>query len=257
MAEGSGGDGVEAACGFIEEKNARSVHKRAGQTQALNRAGRECTHLAIQSGGQFELGGQLSDAIAGGRGRNVIKAAKEEKIFAAGEARVETKVASSVIAEIAADVARGLRGIVAADAGLAARGKKQSRKNTKKSGLAGAIGAKERDGFAFVDFEGDILQSGNGGFFERLKKGAPAGTRGREELYQRFDRDCVIGHREVIARPRRRNNLRLLLPPVPIDCGPMDRKLQGDRMQSMALEWEQTVLIEVGPRPLALASPRK
>ena len=137
----------------------------------------------------------------------MIESTKEEKVFAASEARVEAQITSGVIAEIAADITRRLRGVVTCDAGAAAGGKKESRKDTQKCGLAGAISAKKSDGFALADFEGNILQGRNRGFFERLKKGAPAGTRGREELYQRFDGDCGIGHREVIARPGGRNNL--------------------------------------------------
>jgi len=52
--EVSGSKGIKTPRGFIEEEHFGLVEKRADQTQALNRAGRECAHLTVESASQLE-----------------------------------------------------------------------------------------------------------------------------------------------------------------------------------------------------------
>jgi hypothetical protein len=137
----------------------------------------------------------------------MIKSAEEEQVFTAGEAGVKAEVTAGMKAEIAPDVPWGLDGVVTGDAGTARRGKKKRREDTEESGFAGAVGAEQRDGFAFANGKGDVFEGRNGRAFERLKKSAPAAASGREKLYQRLDGDRGIGHGEVITRPETRNNL--------------------------------------------------
>jgi hypothetical protein len=206
-AEGRGGDSVETASGFVEEKNARRVEECAGEAEALDGTGRKSAHLAIEGFGEFELRGELGDAIARGGCGETIEAAEEEKIFSCGEARVEALVGTGVVAQRAADGAGRRDSIMTGDGGVTGSGEKERGENAEERGLAGAIRAEEGDGFGVAECEGDILEGGKRGAFERLEKGAPAGARGREEFGEGLERDGAIGHREVIARPEKRNNL--------------------------------------------------
>ena len=49
VAKVGGGDGVQAARGFIEQQHARLMQECAGQAQPLNSSGGERAHLAIES----------------------------------------------------------------------------------------------------------------------------------------------------------------------------------------------------------------
>ena len=140
MAERCGGDGVEAACGFVKEKNARQVHEGASETETLDGAGGERADLAVEGFGELELRGELSDAIACDGAGKMIELAEEDKILAASEAGVETEVAAGVVAEIAADFSGGLCGVVAGDGSTATRGEKKRRENPEQGGFAGAVG---------------------------------------------------------------------------------------------------------------------
>jgi hypothetical protein len=207
MAERRSSDGVKAAGRFIEEEYTRTVEECAGEAEALNRAGRKGAHLAIKRFGEFELRGELRDAITRRGYGDVIEAAEEEEIFAGGEARIEALVGAGVIAERAAYCAGRRDGVMPGNGG-AARGREEERgENTEERGFAGTVRAEKGDGFAGAEFEGYILHGGERGAFEWLEKCAQAGTRGRKEFGEGLERDGAIGHREVIARPRRRNNL--------------------------------------------------
>jgi len=63
------GDSVEAAVGLVEKKDARGVKEGASEGEALNSAGRKSADLAIERFGEFELRGELRDAIARKRQR--------------------------------------------------------------------------------------------------------------------------------------------------------------------------------------------
>ena len=206
MAEGRGGDRVEAASWLVEKKNARGVQEGASEGEALNGAGRKSADLAIERLGEFELRGESRDAIARSGSGEMIEAAEEEEILAGGEARVKALVGTGMVTERAADGAGGRDGVMACDGGMAGGGKKKRGEDTKESGFAGAVCAEEREGFAVTEFERDILKSGESGLFKWLEKGAPAGAGGRKEFGEGLKRDRGIGHREVIARPEERNN---------------------------------------------------
>ena len=207
MAEGRGGDRVEAAGGLVEKKNARGVKEGASEGEALNGAGRKSADLAIERFGELELCGELRDAIAGGGLREMIEAAKEEEVFAGGEACVKALVGAGVVTERAADGTRRRDGVMSGDGGMAGGGKKKRGQDAEEGGFAGAVRAEERDGFTVAEFERDILKCGQSGLFKWLEKSPPAGAGRRKEFGEGLKRDRGIGHREVIARPEERNNL--------------------------------------------------
>src|SRR2546430_6783466 len=155
MAEGRGGDSVEAAGWLVEKKNARGVKEGAGEGEALNRAGRKRADLAIERFGEFELRGELRDAIARGGSGEMIEAAEEEEIFACGEARVKALVGAGVVTERAANSTGRRDRMMSRDGGVAGAGKKKRGGDAEKSGFAGAACAAERDGFAASEVERD------------------------------------------------------------------------------------------------------
>jgi len=183
------------------------VKEGASEGETLNGAGRKSAGLAIERFGEFELCGELRDAIARYGSGEMIEAAEEEEIFAGGEASVKALVGTGMVTERAADGMGRRDGVMASDGGMAGGGKKKRGEDAEKSGFAGAICAEERDGFAVTEFERDLLKSGESGLFKWLEKRAPAGAGGRKEFGEGLKRDRGIGHREVIARPEERNNL--------------------------------------------------
>jgi len=156
------------------------VQESASEAQALNGAGRECADLAVESFGEFELSCELDDSIASFGRREMVQAAEEEKIFAAGKAGIKTLVAPCVIAELAANGARSGDGVVASDIGVAGGGQEERGKYAKKSRFARAVCAEERERLPFADLKRNVLQSGKRRRFERLEERPPAGASGRE-----------------------------------------------------------------------------
>ena len=128
----------------------------------------------------MELFSELGDSLGRGGARKLVQLAEEEKIFAGGQARVETVVRAGVIAELAAYSARFADSVVTGDARVAASGDKQCGENAKERGFAGSVGPEKRQRFSFANVEGEIVQSNGGDFFEGLKKSAPAAARGRK-----------------------------------------------------------------------------
>jgi hypothetical protein len=117
-----GGDGVEAAGGLVKKQDTGLVEESASETESLDGAGGKSADLAIESFGEMKSIGELGDAFGGvGRGKP-IETAEEEKIFAAGETRIETMVGAGVIAEETADGAGIFHGVVAGEIGMAAGG---------------------------------------------------------------------------------------------------------------------------------------
>ena len=88
----------------------------------------------------------------------MIELAEEEKILPPGQPGIETRIASSVIAESAPDRARIFCRVVAGDKRLPACGQKKRCQNSQNRRFSGAIRAQKRDSFAFRDFEslGDL-----------------------------------------------------------------------------------------------------
>lgn len=112
-----------------------------------------------------------------------------------------------MVTERATDGAGRRDGVMSCDGGMAGGGKEKRGEDAQESGFAGAVCAEEGDGFAVEEFERDILKSGKSGLFKWLEEGAPAAARRRKEFGEGLKRNRSIGHREVIARPEKRNNL--------------------------------------------------
>ena len=175
--------------GSSKRKNAWFVEQRAGEAEALHRAGRERAHLAIEAFFQMELLREIRDALRGGSRREMIEAAKEAQVFTASQPGIETDVAAGVIAELAANGTRIENGIVPRDLHASAGGQQQRGENAEECGFSCAICAEQRQGFARTHFERNSGESGDGGLLERLQKRAPAAASGRKRLQKGVDKD--------------------------------------------------------------------
>ena len=174
LAEGRGGDGVQAASWFVKKENGRRVKQSASEAEALDGAGRKSAHLAIEEIYEFELRGEVRDATAGGGRGEMIEAAKEKEVFAGGKASVKALVRARMVAKGTANSARRRDGVMAGDGSGAGGGEKKRRENAEKGGLAGAVCAEQGDGFAGVKFERNVLEGGKRWLFEWLEKSTPA-----------------------------------------------------------------------------------
>ena len=195
MAELRGGDDVDAARGFVEQKDARLMDERTRQAEALHSAGRKRADLAVEKFAERELLSKSGGAFTRGRAREMVELSEEKKVFAGSEARIETVIGASVIAELTSHVAGVADDIMPGDACAAVSGEQERGDNSEQGRFAGPIGAKERDGFAFADFESNVGESRQRGLFEGLEKSAPAAAGGRKGFTEGFDGyGCAIHH---------------------------------------------------------------
>lgn len=201
-----GGNGIQAARGFIEEEDAGMVQKGAGQAETLNGSGGERAHLAIQGFRERELHGKLRDARRSLRRRQMIEPAEEEQIFASGEAGIETQIAAGVESETSPDRARLAPDVVTGKARGAVCGKEQRRQDAEQGGLARAIRAEQSNTFPWSGFQRNAGKSWDRRLFERLKQSAPAAASRWKGFLQRTDENGRRGHREVIACLAARDN---------------------------------------------------
>ncbi len=133
----------------------------------------------------------------------MLEPAKEKQVFAPGEPRIETAVASGVAAENAAHLARPARNIEPGDARVAARGQEERCENAEERGLARAVRAENGHGFAFLDFEAHSIECDGRGRLEGLEESPPAAPGSREEFLERFDGDRGAGHSRTYIASRR------------------------------------------------------
>ncbi len=123
------GDGVKTARWLIEKEDAGLVKQSTNEAEALNRAGREGAHLAVESFRKMELFGEKRDALCGGGAGKMVETAEEAKIFAARQAGIETEVAPCMITKLAANCARVEHSVVSGDLSPALRGKQERGEN--------------------------------------------------------------------------------------------------------------------------------
>src|SRR5882724_526370 len=73
-----GGDGVEAARGLVEKQDAGLVQNGASQAEALDCAGGQRAHLAVERFTELKLFGELRDALGRGGSGKQIQLAEEK-----------------------------------------------------------------------------------------------------------------------------------------------------------------------------------
>ena len=150
------GDNVEAAGGFVQQEQSRAMQQCASQTDALHRAGRERADLTVEKFAENKLCGQGSSACLGVGAGQAIELAEEQEILASGEPWIQAMIGARVIAEVAPDGARLGASVVAGHLGLTARGKQKGGDNAQQGRFSGTVGAKQRDGFALANFQGNV-----------------------------------------------------------------------------------------------------
>ena len=189
-------DGVQAARRLVEEQNFGLVEQRASEAEALNRTGRKRANLAIERFAKMELFGELRGPLRCGGVRKLIELAEKEEILPRRQTRIEAMVRACMVAEAAAYVARLVDRVVPRNTREAASRHEQSGEDTQERGLARAVRAKKRKGFAFANFERHASERHSRRLFEGLEEGAPAAAGGWERLRQRFDFDCGFRHQK-------------------------------------------------------------
>jgi hypothetical protein len=120
-----GGDRVETPRRFVEKEDLGLVQQRPEKTEALECAGGKGADLAIEDTTEFEALGKFRDASLQHGIGTIIQPAKEAKILASGQTRIETQVGSSVVTKMASHRGRVVHRVVSGQLGRAARGDKE------------------------------------------------------------------------------------------------------------------------------------
>ena len=155
MPEIGGDDGVEAARRFIQQQHLRLMKQCAEQAESLDRAGGKRARLAVQSAAQSEPFAQGFDAAGAEFIGEVVQAAKELQILAAGEPRIEAEIASCVVPDLASHGCWFARGVVPGQRSGATRWQEQRGQNAKQRRFAGSIGTEQSDRLSLFYFQGD------------------------------------------------------------------------------------------------------
>lgn len=188
------GEMVEAARGFVEEKNARAMKKCAGEAEAMDHPGGVCADLAVKKFAESKQSHDFRDATRGIKSRKIVHGGEEAQILSPGQAAVEALIAARVVAEARTGAGGIADNIGAADFGTAARGQDQRCQDAQERGFTRAIRANECDRFGWFNDERNSRESAKRGASKRLREGAPSGTRGREVFFEIFDENGVRSH---------------------------------------------------------------
>jgi hypothetical protein len=97
-----GGERVERARRFIEQKNGRRAEHRAGDGDALLIPRREFAEATAGEGREFQLGEQVGDARARGAIRETVETREENEILFDGQTPVETALLGGGEADLSA-----------------------------------------------------------------------------------------------------------------------------------------------------------
>jgi len=124
----------------------------------------------------------------------MIEPPKKAEILEPGESRIETKVGTSVVAELPADRGGFAHRIESRNTRDAATWKKKSGQDAQERGFSGAVCSKECHGFALLDLQGNAAKRGHRRRGERLNKGTPAAVGGRKRFFEKVGGDGRFGH---------------------------------------------------------------
>jgi len=148
------GLGVEAGGGLIEDQQFGLVYQRAGQGKAPLHAAGERLDAGLVLAFEAGKGEQLGDARADFAFADAEIAGEHDEVFGAGEIRVE-----AVELGHHAHAGAGFAGLFghrqAAQTDAAAAGPGQAEGAAQGGGLAGAVGAEQREAFAGTQFQVD------------------------------------------------------------------------------------------------------
>lgn len=194
-----GGDGVQAAGGFIQEEDARLVKQSTSQAETLHGSRRQCAQLTIKGIGEFKLFAQCGDAFLDAIFRQAIQAAEEAKVLAAGKSRIKPVIGSRVITEIAADLARLLDGIASGNPGYTTGWHDERSQNSKERRFARAIRSQQSERLAFAHLKRNMIQRESSWLLKRLQQRVPSAPRGWKQFLQAVDGDCGLGHKQIYS----------------------------------------------------------
>ena len=169
------------------------------QAQTLNCSGRECACLAIERVLQTQSLTQFANAPRGHQIGKVVQSSKERQVLPAGEPRIESQIASGVVADLPAHSGRVADRVASGNLGAAARRDEQRSEDSQERGFAGAVGTQQGHSFALLRFERDSTKRGGGRPTKRLQIRVPAAKRGRKPFLKGIQNNGGIGHSGVYS----------------------------------------------------------
>ena len=142
---------------LIEKQHAGIVHQGAGDLQPAFHAGGERAHQAVAPVGEFDQRQQFVDAAFAPRRRHAIDEAVEIEILVDGQPVVEARLLEHD-AETLPRLQRAGDHVDAVDAGAAAVRPEDGAQDVQQRGLAGAVGAKQREQLVRRDRKADRIE---------------------------------------------------------------------------------------------------
>jgi hypothetical protein len=165
------------------------VEESPCEAQAMHHSGRESADLAIEIITNAHPAGHLDNSVACDGAGDVVHRGKERQIFPGCEPAVKSFVPSGVISELLSRASAIEFDIEAAESCPAARRNNEGGEYAKKSGLSGAVGADQCDGFAGIYRERYSRESSLRRTRNRLQQSSPSGEGRREIFFEGIDRD--------------------------------------------------------------------
>ena len=154
------GLGVDADGGFVEQDDFRAMNHGGGEVEAAEHAAGVALRAVFASVPEFDQFEGFFDASSEVGAAEAVEGAEEMDVFLAGQFEVECGGLRGD-ADLAADFGFGGIGL-AVDRDHAAGGREVADHHPERGGLTGTVGAEEAECFAFVDFEGDVINRAEG-----------------------------------------------------------------------------------------------
>ena len=148
---------VEADRRFIEERGCGHRARVRGDLEPALHAGGERSHQPVAPVGKLDEREHVSDAFAARRRRDAIDETVKVEVFVKRETVIEARFLEHN-AEMSPPVERMLDQIDAADAGGAAVGPQNRAQNVQQRGLAGAVGAEQREQLVRPHLEAHVVE---------------------------------------------------------------------------------------------------
>jgi len=186
-------DAVEVAGGLVCEKDRGAIDERAGNGAALLFAAGKFGRAVAAARGETDMLECGLDARGALGAVDFGEAERKLDVFREGHAREEIEGLEDHADGIAAVAGEfdGIDGgeVASADVDSAGGGAVEPSQEIEKGGLAGAGTAEECDEFALADFEGDVVDGGDGGVAEVVVAGDVLGL---DEGWRGFGHGCGL-----------------------------------------------------------------
>src|ERR1051325_4760972 len=154
-------DRVDARGRLVEEDDARAVHERGGEREALLPSAGERAGEAVAVRADVREVDRPLDALAALGAFQPVDGAEELEVLEHGEVAVERERLRDV-ADVAAHLLAFLFDVEAVDAGVAGGGDEEAAEDADERRLAGAVRAEEAEDLAARDLQRDVVEGADG-----------------------------------------------------------------------------------------------